>query len=86
MDNSTEGKDWSACLHFTYIQNGQSQAYPPPFPVPPPVQNNNPLQSPFDSIAGDIRIIRDMIECQLLRESNNKDSKKGYIQWLGYAT
>jgi len=69
-----DGRDWSDQFHFAYIKPAQHMPCPPPFLVPPPP----PAQStpPFDSIAGDIRIIRDATECQLLRDIQNEDGKK----------
>jgi hypothetical protein len=68
VDTSTDGVDWSARLHFTNILPIQSQLLPPPFPIPPPPPQDNNTNLPFDSIAGDIRIIRDATERQLLRD------------------
>jgi hypothetical protein len=78
LDTSADGLDWSAQLHFAYIKPLQLIPAPPLFPVPPPpsLQSNANYNLPIDSIAGDIRIIRDATECQMLEDSQNKDEKK----------
>jgi hypothetical protein len=76
VDTSTEALDWSARLHFANIIPAQNQLLPPPFPIPPPPTQDNNINHPIDSIAGDIRIIRDATERQLLRDIHNEDSKK----------
>jgi hypothetical protein len=76
VDTSTEGKEWSARFHFACILQQQCPVLPPPFPMPPPPPNNANTHLPMESIADDIRIIRDATERQLLREIQNEDSKK----------
>jgi hypothetical protein len=76
VDTSIEGKEWSARFHFACILQQQCTVLPPPFPMPPPPPNNANTHLPMESFAGDIRIIRDATERQLLRKIQNEDSKK----------
>jgi hypothetical protein len=76
VDTSAEALDWSARLHFANIIPTQNQLLPPPFPIPPPPLQVTNTSLPMESIAGDIRIIRDATDRQLLRELQNEDSKK----------
>ncbi len=66
LDTSCEGLDWSAQLHFANIQKITNLALPPPFLSPPPLPRSSGNTPPMESIAGDIRIIRDATERQLL--------------------
>jgi hypothetical protein len=63
-------------LHFANILPTQNHLLPPTFPIPPPPPQDNNTNLPIDSIAGDIKIIRDATEHQLLRDIQNEDSKK----------
>jgi hypothetical protein len=76
IDKSTEGIDWSSCLHFADILPIHNQLLPPPFLIPPLPQQENTTNLPIDSIASDIRIIHDATKCQLLRDIQNEDPKK----------
>jgi hypothetical protein len=78
VDSSSDGKDWSARLHYACIDSTPQQnvLLPPPFLPPPPVPNPVRASSPIESIAGDIRVIRDATERQLLREIQNEETKR----------
>jgi hypothetical protein len=76
VDSSNDGVDWAARLHFANIQPAQLQVLPPPYLLPPPPVDPTTTTLPMDAIAGDIRIIRDATERQLLRELQHEDSKK----------
>jgi hypothetical protein len=76
VDLSPDGVDWSARFHFAYISPKQNSTSIHPFPLPPPPLGINAPSVPMESIACDIRMIRDATERQLLREIHNEESKK----------
>jgi len=76
LDRNIESQEWASRLHFANITPLAPPSLPPPFPVPPPPQAPADNRSAWDLIAGDIRIIRDVTECQQLRETAAEDAKK----------
>jgi hypothetical protein len=59
VETSNDGLDWSSRLHYATILQTQGMALPPPFLIPPPPASAVDNTCPMDSIAGDIRIIRE---------------------------
>jgi hypothetical protein len=58
---SLDGQDWSPWLHFAYILPPQGPALPPPFPFPPPPAVDPMASLPINTMAGDIKIISEVI-------------------------
>jgi len=48
----------------------------PPYPIPPPPLGFTAPSTPMESIVGDIRMIRDATERQMLWEIKNEETKK----------
>jgi hypothetical protein len=84
VENSSDAIEWSARLHFAYIQVAPMLVPPPPFPVPPVPGVSAIASSPFRHMTDKLQKIREANECQLLNEAQAVDAKKRYKR-LGQA-
>jgi hypothetical protein len=67
VDASQDAVEWSSRHHFACIISTTVPELPPPFPAPPVPDALGPNTS-IASMVGDIRMIRDVAECQLLHD------------------
>jgi hypothetical protein len=81
VENSSDAIEWSARLHFAYIQVAPMLVPPPPFPVPLVPGVSAIAGSPFGHMTDELQKIREANERQLLNEAQEVDAKKDTNGW-----
>jgi hypothetical protein len=81
VENRSDAIEWSAQLHFAYIQVAPMLVPPPPFPVPPVPGVSAIDSSPFRHMTDELQKIREANERQLLNEAQAIDAKKDTNSW-----
>jgi hypothetical protein len=85
VETSNDAMEWSARLHFAYIQTVPVLTKPPPFP-PPPVPGSLIPNSPFRHMTDELRKIREANERHLLNDNQTTDAKNSQAAGTSFHT